>query len=201
MGTFGNAALAPIFFALASAYPTHIKCDLTLKVGEARNVMTTTDKIMGQAPSDSTTIATAGEASFTAGSTVTISFGSDFIGGIAHATAGMFSSGQFSSIPAAAATCAGTSSIVYKTSPNATTPLVWTAPADVASLSSIVLSFAGAPSGGTVYRRTISLTKVAAATTTGPGSASVATHSTTPFSAVVSLTFAALAAAYASCPF
>eukprot|EP00443_Scrippsiella_acuminata_P040026 CAMPEP_0115251196 /NCGR_PEP_ID=MMETSP0270-20121206/43501_1 /TAXON_ID=71861 /ORGANISM="Scrippsiella trochoidea, Strain CCMP3099" /LENGTH=170 /DNA_ID=CAMNT_0002666601 /DNA_START=155 /DNA_END=667 /DNA_ORIENTATION=+ len=126
--------------------------------------MTTSETVMGIVPKDDGTIAVPDTTIFSAGSSVTISFDDvKFTMGLAHASAGDFSDrASFTTRPWAG--CAGNETIIYKAFAAAGTKgsITWTAPADVASLPSVTLSFAGSPSYGQVYRHQVTLERAAA---------------------------------------
>jgi hypothetical protein len=130
------------------------------KMSAGRNIMTTDQNIMFSPPQDDDSLAIASAATFTAGSTITITFSSAFVQGLAHATTGIFAAPEFSAVPhEAAATCTGSNTIKYKMAFQSTQSITWTAPAEVDSMSSVTLSFAAAAGMGTVSRKTLILTR------------------------------------------
>lgn len=176
--------LVGILLAPVAAVPTYIGCDFVVissKSSAGRNVMTTTENIMGSPPSDDDTLAVASASTFTAGSTVSVTFSSKFVKGFAHATAGTFTAPLFTGTAhSQAAQCTGTDTMVYKTGFGASS-ITWTAPNDVMGLPSVTLSFAGG-AGSAVSRRALTLTRQPATTSTastGTGRSTFAETTTT----------------------
>eukprot|EP00929_Paragymnodinium_shiwhaense_P016584 TRINITY_DN125043_c0_g1_i2.p1 TRINITY_DN125043_c0_g1~~TRINITY_DN125043_c0_g1_i2.p1 ORF type:complete len:242 (-),score=45.64 TRINITY_DN125043_c0_g1_i2:128-853(-) len=152
-----RVALVAHSVVLCGAYPSYIQCDLTVKAGKSTTgeaMMTTTTAIMGQVPMDSATVATESVSTFTAGSEVTLSFSSDFVRGVVKASEGSLQGTNFVDKG-----CGGSGMMVSKSTSGAPGSLVWTAPSDVSSLSTITISVAGATGYAKVHRRTITLTK------------------------------------------
>lgn len=150
-------------FVLTSTHPTYVGCDfLSNRMNPSENVMTTNQKIMFSPPKDDDSLVVPSATTFSAGSTVTITFSNTFVQGFAHATAGQFTASQFLGTPdATVSQCTGSNTMKYKTSLVPTQSIIWTAPANVDLLPSVTLSFAGAPRFGTVSRHTLTLTRQA----------------------------------------
>lgn len=144
-------ACALTLLAPSVAYPSHIGCDFKVVAGKssaAKNVMTTSDNIMGKPPKAAPTLGATTSKTFTAGSNVTFDFDTTiFKKGFAHATAGTFTAPEFNAARnAKAAACIGTNTMVTKSGAGTATKITWTAPADVGALTSVTFSFAA--SGG-----------------------------------------------------
>eukprot|EP00927_Polykrikos_kofoidii_P016840 TRINITY_DN1763_c0_g1_i4.p1 TRINITY_DN1763_c0_g1~~TRINITY_DN1763_c0_g1_i4.p1 ORF type:complete len:250 (+),score=27.96 TRINITY_DN1763_c0_g1_i4:81-752(+) len=159
----GRFALAAAVLSSALGHPTNIGCDLLHNSGSS--IMTTSSNIMGAAPASDNDLATTSTSSFTAGSTVTISFGSNFVKGFVHVTAGTLNAAEFTATSSQSA-CQGSQMIKYRTENSVPTDITWTAPSDVSALPTATLSVAGAKGYGTVYRKVVTLTRGSAATTT-----------------------------------
>lgn len=166
--------MAVVTLVPAVAYPNYIGCDFRViptKSSAGRNIMVTTDRIMGSPPATNNNLVSTSKN----GRTVTITFASTFSMGFAHATVGTFNAPQFSDAAENGARCAGTQSIVYKDTPGPTNSITWTAPIGV---NSVTLSFASAQGYGPVSRMSATITDF-----TGPA---VTTPSTTSSTAVTS---------------
>eukprot|EP00927_Polykrikos_kofoidii_P016839 TRINITY_DN1763_c0_g1_i1.p1 TRINITY_DN1763_c0_g1~~TRINITY_DN1763_c0_g1_i1.p1 ORF type:complete len:338 (+),score=25.13 TRINITY_DN1763_c0_g1_i1:81-1016(+) len=175
----GRFALAAAVLSSALGHPTNIGCDLLHNSGSS--IMTTSSNIMGAAPASDNDLATTSTSSFTAGSTVTISFGSNFVKGFVHVTAGTLNAAEFTATSSQSA-CQGSQMIKYRTENSVPTDITWTAPSDVSALPTATLSVAGAKGYGTVYRKVVTLTRGSAATTTvvdSPTTGGSATSATT----------------------
>merc|ERR1711907_267531 len=162
--TFALACCATVAFC----HPNYIGCDLKVQAGKmtaGKNIITTTDSIMGATPKAGT-LASVSTTKYSASSTIAITF-SNFGKGIVHTTAGTFSGTKKAADFAGATTgtaCTGTQSMLVRNSNGNPSAITWTAPKTAPDM--VTLSFASASGFGTVTRQTLTLTKGAAKTPT-----------------------------------
>jgi len=157
---FVATLIAPVL-----AHPVYVGCDLKVR-NAGKNVMTTTDKIMGAAPVTKDDLVTLSNDKFLGGTYITITLHADFQNGFAHASDGTFTAAEFSAAKDAnAAACTSPATIKYQhPAPAAATPAIfWTAPADVSSISEVTLSFGANKGYGVINRKEIKITRDAEA--------------------------------------
>ena len=136
------------------AYPTFIGCDL---MHAGSSIMTSDSAIMGVVPGDDDELITASPTSYTADSTVTISFGSNFVSGFVHATAGKLDAPDFTANSTKAG-CGGDAIIKYRAGNNTPAAITWTPPSDISGLPRVTLSVAAAKGYSKVFRKLTILT-------------------------------------------
>eukprot|EP00505_MAST-04D_sp_SCG-Rhode-Island_P005847 Stramenopile-MAST_4_protein_5847 len=153
----------------AHGRPSYVGCNL-IGTKSNQNVMTKTATTMGSAPDTVTNLVAANSGStFSAGSdTITLTFTSVGSQGFVHVTAGTI---------AGATDCTNT----MNRWTSAPTTLVWTAPSDISSLSSVTVSV-GTTAGGKAQlkRQQLTLTKATASPTTSPSPSATASPTTSP---------------------
>eukprot|EP00927_Polykrikos_kofoidii_P062574 TRINITY_DN5738_c1_g1_i1.p1 TRINITY_DN5738_c1_g1~~TRINITY_DN5738_c1_g1_i1.p1 ORF type:complete len:187 (+),score=23.06 TRINITY_DN5738_c1_g1_i1:80-640(+) len=177
----GNLASAALVLACAYGHPTNIGCDL---MHHGHNIASSDHKIMGYAPSDDADLASTSATSYDANTTVTISFGSNFVSGLVHATAGTLNAPDFTAT--ASSGCQGDNVIKYiKQSSGTPNNITWTPPSDVSALATVTLTVAGAKGKSTVFRKKVVLKNADASVTNRPAASGTVVSSKAALLALV----------------